>query len=191
MSFSDFFGNIDGERLTPEFFEHLKFVVSESFTPVMYLGIDPGVHSGVTGYDERLHLQFMMNVHEEDITLFINCFDKLKKVIMEDFRLYSNKAQEQINSKMETTRVIGRIEAVCKIKNVPIVLQMPSVKTTGYRYIGKTRPTVKKKQNPMDAHVHFMYWAVTNKLLIPRIDTRTRKPYYILNFTEEESCPHD
>lgn len=44
-------------------------------------------------------------------------------VVMEDYLLYSNKALEQSNSRMETCKVIGIIQHYCWLKNIPYFMQ--------------------------------------------------------------------
>lgn len=54
-----------------------------------------------------------------------NVFNKYKSVIVviEDYTLYATKAASQINSKMETPKLIGVLEYYCKTKNIQTVLQ--------------------------------------------------------------------
>lgn len=44
-------------------------------------------------------------------------------VVIEDYTLYATKAASQINSKMETPKLIGVLEYYCKTKNIQTVLQ--------------------------------------------------------------------
>lgn len=55
----------------------------------------------------------------------INAFVKYKSliVVIEDFRLYKTKAQAQINSKMETPKLIGVLEYFCAEHKITTVLQ--------------------------------------------------------------------
>ena len=44
-------------------------------------------------------------------------------VVVEDFLLYKTKAENQINSKMETPKLIGVLEYFCTEREIPIILQ--------------------------------------------------------------------
>lgn len=44
-------------------------------------------------------------------------------VVIEDFMLYKSKAQAQVNSKMETPKLIGVLEFFCTEREIPTVLQ--------------------------------------------------------------------
>ena len=44
-------------------------------------------------------------------------------IVIEDYLLYANKAQAQINSRFETSKLIGIIEVYCYTNNIPITFQ--------------------------------------------------------------------
>ena len=44
-------------------------------------------------------------------------------VVIEDYLLYASKANQQINSKLETPQLIGILKDVCYSNNVPFVMQ--------------------------------------------------------------------
>ena len=44
-------------------------------------------------------------------------------VVLEDFKLYANKANSQINSRFETPKLIGILELYCYNNNIPVFLQ--------------------------------------------------------------------
>lgn len=44
-------------------------------------------------------------------------------VVLEDYLLYGSKANQQINSRLETPQLIGVIKYICHKNNVPVVLQ--------------------------------------------------------------------
>jgi hypothetical protein len=152
-----------GKRLTEENLDQINSLVNNWVNPVKYLAIDPGKTNGVCGYDVHFDLMFMMAVQSIDMNLFLHQFEKVSACICESYNLYPNKIKEQIYSDMETPRVIGRIENWTEIKKVDLIMQAATVKRTGYLWIGK-KPLSKSdpKNHQMDAHVHFMYWAVKN-----------------------------
>lgn len=149
------------EDFTDESFEKLHGFVNSDLNPVKYLSIDPGESNGICGYDSRFYLQFMVVVPEKHISRFIKQFEKLHTCVIEDYRLFPNKAMQQVYSSMTTTRVLGRVENWTENNDIKLVKQQPSIKLTAYKWLGK-KPL--PKSNPMnhayDAHVHFIYWGV-------------------------------
>jgi hypothetical protein len=153
---------------------HLSFdQVKENFEKspeyvnnVRYLGIDPGKSNGVCIYNDNAELMFMITVPADDMTQFLKLFKNVKVAVVEDFFLYPNKAKQQIYSDMETSRVIGRIETWAELNDTEVIKQKATVKTTGYAWIGeKPLPKTNPMNHVLDAHVHFVYWAVRKGLL--------------------------
>jgi hypothetical protein len=88
--------------------------------------------------------------------------------VVEDYKVYPQKAQQHVYSDLVTPRVIGRIEAWADMRQVKLVKQGAHLKNIGYKYLGK-KPFAKsnKLNHAMDAHAHFTYWAVGNNIIKP------------------------
>jgi hypothetical protein len=58
----------------------------------------------------------------------LDLIEKLKpnELVVENFKLYADKAIQQIGSSMETSKLIGVIEMFCAEHNIPITLQSAS-----------------------------------------------------------------
>lgn len=148
----------------------LKRIYNSELNPVTYLAIDPGGHNGICGYDTRHYLMFMATVGADDIVRFLDLFDHIKKCICEDYILYNNKMKQQINSDMETSRIIGRIEAWAEKKNVELIKQLAKDKPQGYAFLGKKPlPKTNPRNHEWDAHAHFTFWAVRTGRVIPKV----------------------
>ncbi len=155
-----------GDRTTPEFLERLSSVVNAPENPVLYLAIDPGKSNGVCGYDAKFYLQFMMTVHADDMVEFLEQFNQVTTIVCEDYKVFYHKAKDHAFSDLETPRVIGRIEGYAARMRVKLVKQMSNIKTTGYAFIGKKPlPKSDPKNHQLDAHVHFIFYAVKNQLI--------------------------
>lgn len=139
----------------------MKEAFNTEKNPIKYLSIDPGNKNGVCGYDEKLYPQFMFTVRDVDMVQFINLFEKLDICIIEDYRIFAHKLKVHANSKVETLRIIGKVEGWAETKGITLIKQPSKIKPTGYAWI-KKKPLPKSdpKNHSLDAHVHFMYWAV-------------------------------
>lgn len=62
------------------------------------------------------------HAHLEFINLMCKQFDDIV-VVVEDYLLYANKAVNQVNSRMETPKLIGIIEQHCYMQNLPYFME--------------------------------------------------------------------
>lgn len=153
--------NIAKGKLSSEAIEKIHEQVNASFNPVTYLAIDPGESCGVSGYDAKHYLQFMIVVHYEELGTFLDQFDNVKTCILEDYKVYPGKEKQHIYSDLKTPQVIGLVKDWARRKSLQVILQMASIKPTGYAWIGqKPLPKSNPRNHALDAHVHFMYWAI-------------------------------
>lgn len=151
------------QNFTEDQIERLERFVNNDVNAVKYLALDPGKTTGACGYDKNYYLQFMYVVSEDMMVRFLNLFNYIDKCIIEDFKLYPNKAKKQIYSDFPASRVIGNVEFWTGSNGIELVKQGAHLKDTGYKFIGKKPlPKTNPMNHPMDAHVHFMYWAVTH-----------------------------
>lgn len=157
------------EELTPRYLENLNSTVNADTNPIEYLSIDPGKSNGLCGYDTKFYPQFMLTIRADDMVKFLQQFKRVRKVIIESYKIFPNKAKDHIYSDLETPRVIGRVEGWAETNDVELIKQPSSIKPTGYAWIGKKPlPKSNPQNHSMDAHVHFMYWAVKNRLIDAR-----------------------
>ena len=69
------------------------------------------------------------NAHVRFINAIKKDYDNLV-VVAEDYQIYESKASAQINSKVETARVLGVIEHFCYVKQIPYHTQLASLVKT-------------------------------------------------------------
>lgn len=68
------------------------------------------------------------------------------EVIIEDYQLYANRATDQINSKLETPRLIGIIEYECWMRSIPLYKELAAaVKTRWSENILEHKGYLKRK----------------------------------------------
>lgn len=62
----------------------------------------------------------------EVIRYYRNRYNKQLMLVCEDYLLYASKLQDQINSRMETCKLIGAIQLFCYKRNIPYYMQTAS-----------------------------------------------------------------
>ena len=61
---------------------------------------------------------------------FIKRYKNQLHIVIEDYRLYASKADSQINSRMETCKLIGILQYFCEANQIPFTMQLAAeVKT--------------------------------------------------------------
>lgn len=96
------------------------------------VAFDPGGTTGAAVGDITTRRQFELQcVTQFDWDDRFNIWEFLKEqrpdqVVIEDFRLYKHKAQDQINSPFPAVRVIGIIDAFCHLMEIPVAMQPAS-----------------------------------------------------------------
>lgn len=118
------------------------------------MGFDPGNSTGICIAGKGDLLTYLI---KNNLKAIHDCMQKVKPdiVVIEDFRLYANKAREQIGSDFYTVRVIGAIELTAKLMDVPYVKQGASIKNFT-RLEGCPSPACIHEQ---DAYRHVWYYA--------------------------------
>ncbi len=157
---------LDFPELTEEYLKKLYDIVNDEKEPITYIAIDPGNSNGVCGYNSKGHLLFMTTINEKELLTFLRVFQKITTCVTEDYRIRYDKMRQHVGSDVLTLRVIGRIEDWCEVANIVLIKQMPTVKATGYLWLGKRPlPKTNPANHKWDAHVHFIYWAVRKGLI--------------------------
>lgn len=93
-------------------------------------------------------------------------------VVMEGFKLYGSKKNEQVNSELQTSQIIGVIKVFCYENDIPLAVQFASeVKTRwsdevlfqkgilnkkGAKYLWKGQETNTHKRDSLRHALHFM-----------------------------------
>ena len=102
-----------------------------SFRPARtcLLCLDPGETTGVAVFHaSKLHACCQSNTSHPDLALneFTRLFDLYTPTacVIEDYRVYGNRAQYHIGSSLHTPRMIGIIEALCLQRGIPYHKQM-------------------------------------------------------------------
>lgn len=138
------------------------------FKPYSYIAIDPGHTSGWATWDHEGNLQQFGQFNLQELGKLNELIhDNLKHIIVEDYRNHGWTQQKRW-SRNETSKIIGRIEALAELRGVSLSLQANTVKSIGYKWAGLGEaPSNHAISHQFDAVAHGTYWLQTNGIIPP------------------------
>lgn len=99
--------------------------------PSSYVSFDPGAkRTGVALWDENGTCTFNTSLQQHELDIYLEHLrtqSTLKKIIIEEYRVYSQYARKHIGSKVETVQVIGQIKALGRFLKIPVIEQPATV----------------------------------------------------------------
>lgn len=137
-----------------------------------YLALDPGKATGWSTWDKRGIFLDKGTVwdYDELHDLLAGFPITIKVVIVEDFKLFGNKAKSQIGSRMPASLSIGRIETFAKLWGAKLVKQPSHVKSIAERLTGQsTKGMDHSKTHVIDAYNAGEYWLIQNKIKVVKL----------------------
>lgn len=136
------------------------------------LCLDPGKTTGVAVLeinDKKPHPIYLDETKDVTLTDIAELFRAADLVVCENFLTRPNKARKGAFdwSDMVAPRVIGAATTLSKLYDVPLVLQSPAIKPTGYGFANLKYVRGKQGVHIQDAVAHGMYYAVKHQLCGP------------------------
>lgn len=136
------------------------------------LALDPG---GTTGYaclvveGKKIGWENFGNLKDVETNKLADLIDWADVVVCENFRLRPKKGRAGSfdYSEMPTSKLIGKIEAICEIRNTKLVLQEPAIKPVGYGFSNQKYVPGKPGTHWQDALAHGVYYAVSRLGCLP------------------------
>lgn len=136
------------------------------------LAIDPG---GTTGWafvklqDRKCTLLHFGKTKDPMLKELHPFLEKADVFVVEDFHIRPDKARNGAFDwdRMETPKVIGAAEMLADLKDVPLVLQPPSIKPVGYGFAGMKYRKGARGKHTEDAIAHAAYYAVRRLGALP------------------------
>lgn len=95
----------------------------------------------------------------------------LQRIVCEDFRIYPWAAKELAWDRVRTARVIGALTFMCRLKNIPFVLQPAAIKDAAKSAGAEElyyRP-LKENRHQNDAIQHYIFYTQTELLKRPLV----------------------
>ena len=132
--------------------------LSNQQPPEVWWSIDPGdVHVGLAQWS----YSDLVSVFETDPYTLLSMLSAgpPKFVICERWALYGWKASEQTGSEFFTSQLVGAIKCLCWLRQVPLLMQQPSVGKAMFRpERHKDRVWRGRNKHQRDAEAHGLAW---------------------------------
>jgi len=142
--------------------------------PNILLCLDPGETTGFAVFNREKLVRFgelSGTIKHNDINsaLLTNFIHEIQPthIVCEDYRIYSHKLKRHAYSRVMTIRLIGAIEFICQMENIPLTFQMAAqakgfvtderLKNWGFWYRGV--------KHARDAIRHGLYFIIVNNQL--------------------------
>jgi len=132
------------------------------------VGIDPGNTTGWAAVDSKDGtIKELRHIPFDEISKFLATYDwsQVNRVILEDFRLFPNKAKEQSGSDFQVVQVIGMVKQVLSDKNIPLIMQMSSILPIAERQAGIRIPKKHSESHKIVALLHTRFWMIGHNLI--------------------------
>lgn len=137
-----------------------------------YISIDPGVSTGwVTWDDKGTMLAQGTSRSVEEFDTFLHTLPSIPVVIVEEFRLFKNKALQQSGSRMETSQVIGIIRSWARRNKAEVIEQQAQILSIAQLWSGMKMPSNHSVSHWVSAYNHGFYYLV--KKGVRKLELRT------------------
>jgi len=152
------------------FSQFVKNVRKEVHPLGTLIAVDPGETTGYAIFIDT-HLRYYVQIASKDIwevAKWLETFTKKfhpKVIVVEDYRVYSWRAKQHTWSDLFTPRLIGGLEVLCGMHDVPLIKQQPQV-AKGFCTDDKLKSWgfwVKGQPHVRDAIRHGCYYILFNK----------------------------
>lgn len=139
--------------------------------PERLLAIDPGIANGWAIFENGVvkDLGSVIGVEKFDEWLHEvpNRYGKVDIVIIEDFRLFRHKAQQQIGSRFEAVQVIGLVQSWARRNEATLVKQGSDILAIAPKWSKMPMPKDHSKSHSVSAYNHAFYYLVKNDMRLP------------------------
>lgn len=139
--------------------------------PARLLAIDPGIDNGwaifENGVVKDLGSVNGVEAFDEWLHEVPNKFGPVDVVVVEDFRLFRHKAQQQIGSKFEAVQVIGMVQSWARRNKATLVKQGSAILSIAPKWSKMPMPRNHAKSHHVSAYNHAFYYLVNNDMRLP------------------------
>lgn len=127
-----------------------------------YFACDPGNTSGVAIFNSDGSLMSMGQYAKDAFMDYLRDYPEPypKVVIIEEYRIFPNKASTHAYSKVDTIQIIGMVKSAAHKWGAEVIEQALQAKPLGYKFAGMKPPKDHSKSHGPDAVAHGYYYLV-------------------------------
>lgn len=142
-----------------------------------WVSFDPGKTTGVTVWQQKPEQEEpqcvrVEQLNQEELDNFLNPIPVIpvpKVFIIEDYRVFGQKKNAHVGSRVETAKVIGYIEGCARRHKIEVVLQPASILSIAVLWSGKKMPSDHSVSHWVSAYNHAYYYLHKQGLLKARV----------------------
>lgn len=146
-------------------------VACSNTPPARLLAIDPGKATGwaifENGVVKTMGAEHSVEAFDKWLHDVPEKFGKIDVVVMEDFRLFRHKAQQQIGSRFEASQVIGLVTSWARRHGAELVMQKADILAIAPKWSKMPMPKDHSKSHSVSAYNHAFYYLITNDMRMP------------------------
>lgn len=132
------------------------------------VSVDPGDTTGLALWHSDGSFVEEMQLSLDELIDWLQDFDgEVSTVVIEDYRLFKHKAQQQTGSRFVASQGIGVLKAFARRKKAKVVIQQVECIVLGAMFSGRKQPSNHKLSHSVDAYNHGFYWFVAQNILKP------------------------
>lgn len=141
-----------------------------------WISFDPGKTTGVTVWgenneDQEIRCILVGQFNEQELDEFLDkCASIPPKVfIIEEYRIFGQKKNAHVGSKVETIQVIGQLKAFARKHKIEVVEQPANILVIAQLWSGTKMPKDHSKSHWVSAYNHAYYYLHKQGLLKARV----------------------
>jgi hypothetical protein len=135
----------------------------------MIYSFDPGLTTGYAIFENNGKALELGDIKIGDLFKFLENMDnpdEVGTVVVEDYRIFQNKANAHILKKLTPPKIIGALEYWAYLRGYEFILQTPSTKEMGYRYADMAKAKEHSFSHSLDAYAHGVFFCVNRKIAL-------------------------
>lgn len=144
-----------------------------------WVSFDPGKTTGMTFWIKNKETEepqciLVNQFNEEELDDFLediggNPLKQPDVMIVEEYRIFGQKKNAHVGSKVETIQVIGQLKAFARKHKIEIVEQPANILVIAQLWSGKKMPSDHSKSHWVSAYLHAYYYLHKQGLLKARV----------------------
>lgn len=127
------------------------------------LAVDPGKMNGFAVFDVNgkviIYSQCVYADFVDTVMDYLDEYD-ISHLVVEDYKLFGYKAKQQIGSRMEASKIIGKCETIAQMKKLAFSKQPANILPIAQMWTQTKMPGNHAISHQISAYLHGKYWLI-------------------------------